>query len=241
MKLKINQAIIFSTVIISIISLLAFVVFAAGFDFSVSVNPKSGSVVQGNSINTQVNVTLLHNPTKTVTLSNSGCPSSATCSFSPSSGNPTYTSTFSVATATSTPTGTYPINITGTGGGLTRTTVYTLNVTAPPPVLIPDLIIDSIVFAEYLGNLSQVLVDVNTTVKNIGNGTAGASLTQINYLPSTLNHSTTSLAAGASTKFTRTYNCTSSHTVTATADIANAVSESNELNNDGSAFIDCII
>lgn len=127
MKYKNDMIIIVS---ILIISLLALMVFAGGFNFSVSVNPTSGSVVQGSGISAQVSVTRLHNPARTVTLSSSGCPSSATCSFSPSSGNPTYMSTFSVATATSTPAGTYPITITGSGGGLTRTTQYTLTVTA---------------------------------------------------------------------------------------------------------------
>ncbi len=100
------------------------------FDFSVSVFPGSGGVVQGESVNATTTVNLLGGISQPVSLSSSGCPTGAVCSFSPSSGNPTYISTFTVVTDASTPAGTYPIALTGTGGGLTRTTTYTLTVNA---------------------------------------------------------------------------------------------------------------
>lgn len=100
------------------------------FDFSVSTNPISGSVQQGNSVQTTITVNLLGGVSQNVVLSSSGCPTFSTCSFNPSSGNPTYSSTFTVATTSSTSTGNYSINITGTGDGKSRTTTYTLSVTA---------------------------------------------------------------------------------------------------------------
>ena len=125
MKRKINRIIIFSAMLILLLSLE---VFAAGFDFSVLVNPKSASVVQGKTASAQVTVLLLINPAKKVALSSSGCPAYAACSFEPSYGNPKFASTFKVATSPSTPPGVYSISIKGTGGGLMRTSYYTLTV-----------------------------------------------------------------------------------------------------------------
>jgi len=114
-------------------------IFAA--DFSVSVNPTSGSVTQGNSTGATVSVSLAGNFGSTVSLTASGLPSDASASFSPSSGTPSFNSTMTISTSSSTPTGTYAITITGTGGGLTRTAAYSLTVNAsggggggePPP------------------------------------------------------------------------------------------------------------
>ena len=106
----------------------------------------------------------------------------------------------------------------------------------------PDLIVDSIVFGEYLVNISEVRVNVNTTVKNIGNGNSGVSTTRVSYVDSTINYFTNSLTAGASITITRDYNCSASHTVNSTADVNNVISESNEVNNFlGGVFIDCVM
>lgn len=102
------------------------------FDFTVSVNPSSGSVQQGGSIQTTVTVALLSGSPQTVTLSASGLPGEASASFSTSSGNPTFTSILTISVGTSTPTRTYTITVAGTGGGLTRTATYTLTVTSAP-------------------------------------------------------------------------------------------------------------
>lgn len=104
------------------------------FDFSVSVSPLSDSVVQGNNVSTLATVSLLSGLTEQVNLSYAGCPVSATCFFSISSGNPTYNSTFTVATTASTTAATYVINVTGQSAGLTRVTTYNLNVTDSLPV-----------------------------------------------------------------------------------------------------------
>lgn len=98
------------------------------FDFTVNSNPNSTTILQGGSANTNVTVTLVGGNSQNVTLSQTGCPSLSTCTFSPSSGNPTYTSLFTIATDPTTPVGTYSINITGTGGGKSRNTIYTLTI-----------------------------------------------------------------------------------------------------------------
>ncbi|MCL4436366.1 MAG: hypothetical protein M1503_02390 [Thaumarchaeota archaeon] len=105
---------------------------AASLDFLVSVNPSSGSVQQGGSLQTTVTATLTGGSSQVVSLSASGLPDGATYSFSPSSGSPTFQSTLSITTSGSTPAGTYGITVTGTGGGLARTATYMLTVTQAP-------------------------------------------------------------------------------------------------------------
>ena len=104
------------------------------FDFSLSANPSSDVVVQARRKGTIVTVTLLNGTSENVTLSSSGCPPSSTCSFTPSSGLPTYNANFNVTTTSSTPVGSYAITLNGTDGGLSRTTTFTLNVTDSQPV-----------------------------------------------------------------------------------------------------------
>jgi len=98
------------------------------FDFSVAVNPNNGTVVAGNSTSSVVTVILLSGSTQSVSLSMTGCPASTSCLLIPSVGNPTYTSDLLIFTNVTTPAGTYPLNITGTGGGLSRSAFYTLTV-----------------------------------------------------------------------------------------------------------------
>ena len=99
------------------------------FDFTISVNPESGSTQQGESVQTTVNVTLLSGTPQMVTLSASGLSSGASAVFNVSSGNPTFTAALTISAAASTPTGNQTITLTGTGGGLTKTANYTLTVT----------------------------------------------------------------------------------------------------------------
>ncbi len=102
------------------------------FDFAVSVNPESGSIEQGGSVQTIVNVTLLSGTSQTVTLSVSELPPETSATFNLSSGIPPFTSTLTIYTAESTSTGNHTIIIIGTGEELTKTTNYTLTVTYTP-------------------------------------------------------------------------------------------------------------
>jgi len=108
----------------------------ATFDFSVSVSPRSANLNRSINQNATdlksdafVQVKLLQGATQLVSLSSTGCPSGAACSFSPTQGNPSFNSVFSVFISNSTPLGSYVLSITGTGGGKTFSTGYTLNVT----------------------------------------------------------------------------------------------------------------
>ncbi|MBC7218606.1 MAG: PKD domain-containing protein [Hadesarchaea archaeon] len=103
-------------------------------DFSLSANPNSGSVTQGNSANTIITATSLNGFSGSVTLSASGLPSGASTSFSTNplslSANGSANSTLTISTSSSTPTGTYSITVTGTSGSLSRSAVYMLTVNA---------------------------------------------------------------------------------------------------------------
>ena len=107
----------------------------AGFDFSVSVNPASGSVGQGSGTTATVTVSLVSGTTQSVSLTTSISPTATglTANVSPTSGNPTFTSTLTISTTSSTPTASYTITVTGTSGSLTHSATYTLTVTVPQP------------------------------------------------------------------------------------------------------------
>lgn len=107
------------------------------FNFSVSVDPASSSVIQEGSVSITVTVTLTseYNSPVTVNLSVSGLPPGASVTFNPSnvtisSGSPSASSTMIITTSAITPTSTYEVIITGFGGGLSRTARYVLTVTA---------------------------------------------------------------------------------------------------------------
>jgi hypothetical protein len=105
------------------------------FDFSLS--PSGGiTVIQGGSGSNTITVTLTSGSTQSVSLatfglpnSTSGPPSGATVSHSPSNtGNPTFDVQLTITVPSNIPTGSYTITVRGTGGGLTRSTTFTLTV-----------------------------------------------------------------------------------------------------------------
>jgi hypothetical protein len=103
----------------------------AGNDFSVSVNPTTLSIVQGQSGSASVTTAVTSGSAQTVALSASGLPAGATASFNPSSVSGAATSTLTVTTAASTPAGTYTVTITGAAASGSRSVNLSLTVTAP--------------------------------------------------------------------------------------------------------------
>ncbi|MFJ2577941.1 hypothetical protein [Kitasatospora aureofaciens] len=101
-------------------------------DFSLSLNPASGSVTAGSSATSTVSTATTAGSAQTVNLTASGLPSGATASFSPASVTSGGSSTLTVSTSTSTPNGTYAITVTGTGASVTHTATYNLTVTGGP-------------------------------------------------------------------------------------------------------------
>ncbi|HMD37966.1 MAG TPA: protease pro-enzyme activation domain-containing protein [Candidatus Acidoferrum sp.] len=98
--------------------------------FTISVSPTSGYLDQGQSGYAVVTTTVTGNFSSAVSLSASGVPSGVTVTFSPASiaAPGSGTSEMLLTVSRNAPTGTYPITITGTGGGITQTTVLTFEV-----------------------------------------------------------------------------------------------------------------
>ncbi len=103
------------------------------FDFALS-NSGGITVFQGASGSNTITVALTSGWPREVALScTSGLPVGASCSFSPVSGLPTFSSTLTINTSFSTATGNSTVTLTATGGGLTRTTQFTLSVVPKQP------------------------------------------------------------------------------------------------------------
>ena len=98
--------------------------------FSISVSPSSGYLDQGQSGYATVTTTTSGSFNAAISLSYSALPSGVTASFSP---NPiaapgSGSAHFNLTVSRTAPTGTYPITITGTGGGVTKTTTLTFEI-----------------------------------------------------------------------------------------------------------------
>jgi hypothetical protein len=100
------------------------------FDFSLTSggNP---SVTAGSAVSNSINVSLISGSTQAVSLTASGLPAGATASFSTASCSPTCSSILTIDTGAATPAGSFTITVTGSGGGVSKTTTFTLSVTAP--------------------------------------------------------------------------------------------------------------
>jgi hypothetical protein len=92
--------------------------------YTLAATPPSQSVRAGGSTTYAVTVSPQNGFSSPVTLSVSGLPNRTTASFSPSA--TTSSSTLTVQTARNTRAGSFVLTITGTGGGVTRTTTVTL-------------------------------------------------------------------------------------------------------------------
>jgi hypothetical protein len=101
-------------------------------DFSLSADPPSQTVVQGDSTTYTVNITPSNGFSGTASLSVDGLPAGATGSFDPGSITASGSSTLTISTLSSTVPGSYPLTITASSGSLVHTTMVTLVVTAAP-------------------------------------------------------------------------------------------------------------
>jgi subtilase family serine protease len=98
--------------------------------FTISVSPTSGYLDQGQSGYAVVTTKVSGGFDSAITFSATGVPTGVTYSFTPASiGAPgSGTTDFNLTVSRSAPTGTYPITITGTGGGVTKSTTLTFQV-----------------------------------------------------------------------------------------------------------------
>ena len=100
-------------------------------DFVISTPALSPPTISaGASTGANVSITPANGFNTSVTLTCSGLPADASCSFNPASiANGSGASTLNVATKSTTPAGTYPISVTGSSGSLSHVTMLTLTVT----------------------------------------------------------------------------------------------------------------
>ncbi|ALG12048.1 M28 family peptidase [Kibdelosporangium phytohabitans] len=97
-------------------------------DFSVSLNPSSGTVAAGATGTFAVNTATTSGSPQDVTLSASGAPSGVSVSFNPATVQSGSSSTATVTVDASTAAGSYTITVTGSGS-VSRTATYALTVT----------------------------------------------------------------------------------------------------------------
>jgi subtilase family serine protease len=101
---------------------------AAQGTFTISVSPTSGYLDRGQSGYAVVTISVSGGFDSPVALSATGIPTGVTGSFSPTSITGSGSSDFTLTVARRAPYGTYPITITGTGGGVTKSTTLTFSV-----------------------------------------------------------------------------------------------------------------
>ncbi|MEV4558431.1 M28 family peptidase [Kitasatospora sp. NPDC049285] len=97
-----------------------------GNDFSLVLNPATGTVQAGSTTTATVGTATTSGSAQSVTLTTTGAPTGATVTVSPSTVTSGATATLTIATGSTTPAGTYTITVTGAGSSATHTTGYTL-------------------------------------------------------------------------------------------------------------------
>jgi hypothetical protein len=110
------------------------------FGFSLS-NSASITATQGDSGSNMITTTLTNGQSQSVSLScTSDLPSEASCSFNPASGFPPFSTTLTISTSALTPSGWSTITVAGVGGGVSRTTTFTLVVNPPGQQVVDSFI-----------------------------------------------------------------------------------------------------
>ncbi|NUT45179.1 MAG: M28 family peptidase [Thermoactinospora sp.] len=138
-------------------------------DFSLSLNPTSGSAQPGGTATATVNTQTTSGSAQTVNLTASGLPSGTTASFNPSSVTSGNSSTLTLSVGASTAQGTYQITVTGTGS-TTHTATYTLTVGTGGPggQDPPDISVANI--KTHLAQLQSIATSNGGTRRSTGNG-----------------------------------------------------------------------
>ncbi|SDT81636.1 Zn-dependent metalloprotease [Streptomyces sp. TLI_053] len=100
-------------------------------DFSVAVNPATGSVKPGESASATVNTQTTSGSAQTVNLTVTGAPAGVTATVSPASVQSGGSATLNISVAASVPAATYNLTVTGTGS-VSHSSSYSLVVTSDP-------------------------------------------------------------------------------------------------------------
>ncbi|MFF4190714.1 M4 family metallopeptidase [Nonomuraea sp. NPDC001831] len=102
-------------------------------DFSVNLNPASGSVTPGQSTTTTVSTTVTGGSAQSITLRTGTLPAGVTASFSPATITAGQSSTLTITTSASSPQGTHSIAITADGADVDRQATYNLQIGQSSP------------------------------------------------------------------------------------------------------------
>ncbi|MEV4393517.1 M4 family metallopeptidase [Nonomuraea sp. NPDC049607] len=102
-------------------------------DFSVNLNPASGSVTPGQSTTTTVSTTVTGGSAQSITLRTGTLPAGVTASFSPATITAGQSSTLTISTSASSPQGSHSIAITADGTDVDRQATYNLQIGQSSP------------------------------------------------------------------------------------------------------------
>jgi len=123
--------------------------------------------VKGGSTSSTITLTSINSYNSSVSLSVSGCPAGATCSFSPTGVTPTGTSVLSIVTGTAAA-GSYTLTVQGTAGPLSHTTNVGLTIQPPPDFSISANPTSVTVVQGGSGGSSVTLTALNGYSQNVG-------------------------------------------------------------------------
>ncbi|MFE6050595.1 glycosyl hydrolase family 18 protein [Kitasatospora sp. NPDC056446] len=104
-----------------------------GNDFSVAVNPNSGTVAAGSSASAAVATAVTTGSAQSVNLTVSGAPVGVTATVTPGSVTAGSSATLNITTTSAAAAGTYPLTVTATAPSGTHTATYSLTVTGTTP------------------------------------------------------------------------------------------------------------
>ncbi|KJS62714.1 glycosyl hydrolase family 18 protein [Streptomyces rubellomurinus] len=106
-----------------------------GNDFSVAVNPNSGTVAAGSSATAAISTAVTGGSAQSLNLSVSGAPAGVTATVTPGTVTAGGSATLNITTNSAATAGTYPLTVTATAPSGTHTATYSLTVTGatPPP------------------------------------------------------------------------------------------------------------
>jgi hypothetical protein len=182
------------------------VVAAGNAEFALTANPAAVTVAQAASASSTITVSRLNGFASAVALTASGLPAGVTAAFNPATTSATgTTSVLTFTAAANAALGTTAVTVTGTGGGLSRTTTVNLTVAAG-------------------ANFTIAANPAAVSVAQGGSGTSTVTITRLNGFASAVAFTASGLPAGVTATFnpatTSTTGTTSVVTFSAAANAA---------------------